>query len=70
VAESRTATLRDVLFVAGLVVAGVLGVSVLTGVIPGVGKDLVFQTPIVITILVIGTALMLFRVGRRTPPVD
>jgi hypothetical protein len=70
VAESRTATLRDVLFVAGLVVAGVLGVSVLTGVVPGVGKDLVFQTPIVITILVIGTALMLFRVGRRTPPVD
>jgi hypothetical protein len=70
VAETGAATLRDVLLVAALVVAGVLGLSVLTGVIPGAGKDLVFQTPIVITILVLGTALMLVRLGRRTPPVE
>jgi hypothetical protein len=70
VAEARTATLRDVLLVAAGVVLAVLGLSVLTGVVPGVGKDLVFQTPVVIAVLVLGTALMLYRVSRRPPPID
>jgi hypothetical protein len=70
VAEARPATLRDVLMVAAVVVLAVLGLSVLTGVIPGVGKDLVFQTPVVIAVLVLGTALMLYRVSRRPPPID
>ncbi|TME80869.1 MAG: hypothetical protein E6I45_09440 [Chloroflexi bacterium] len=69
-AEARTATLRDVLLVAAAVVIVVLGLSVVTGVIPGVGKDLVFQTPVVIAVLVLGTALMLYRVSRRPPPLD
>jgi hypothetical protein len=70
VAEARTATLRDVLLVAAGVVLAVLGLSVLTGVVPGVGKDLVFRTPVVIAVLVLGTALMLYRVSRRPPPID
>jgi len=57
-------TSRDVVLVAVLVVALVLGAAAVTGVLPEPLQRIVFHTPLAIAVLVIGTGWVLFRVAR------
>jgi hypothetical protein len=58
---------REVLIVAGIAVAVVLGAAVLTSVLPTGIQEFVFHTPLAIAVLVIGTAWLLWRISRRPP---
>ena len=62
------AAIRDVLVVAGLVVAAVLGAAVLTSVLPVEGQRIVFHTPLAIAVLVLVTGWVLWRAAGRRPP--
>jgi len=57
--------LREVLLLAGLVGAVVLGAALLTGVLPAEAQRLVFRTPLAIAVLIGGTAWLLWRIARR-----
>lgn len=57
----------QVVLVAAAVVAVVLGAAALTGILPGVVQDAIYQTPIAILALVVGTGWLLWRVSRRGP---
>jgi len=56
---------REVLLVAGGVVAVVLGAAVITGFLPAAVQDLVFRTPLAIVVLIAGTGWLLWRISRR-----
>jgi uncharacterized membrane protein AbrB (regulator of aidB expression) len=58
---------REVLLVAGVAVAVVLGAAVLTSVLPTGAQEIVFHTPLAILVLVIGTGWLLWRISRRPP---
>lgn len=60
----RQPGLPGVLGVAALVVAVVLGAAVLTAVLPREGQEVVFHTPLLIGVLVGGTAFVLWRILR------
>ena len=66
--ESRSAGWRDVLIVAGVAVAVVLGAAILTSVLPTDAQRVIFHTPLLIAVLVIGTGLVLWRIATRRPP--
>jgi FtsH-binding integral membrane protein len=67
--EARRAVgLREVLLVSAVVVIVVLGAAALTGMLPTDLQRLVFHTPIAIGVLVVGTALVLWRVATNRPP--
>ncbi len=59
--------LRQVLLLAGAVVGLVLGLAVATSLLPAAAQGLVFHSPLLILILVGGTALVLVRLVRRPP---
>jgi uncharacterized membrane protein len=59
---------RDVVVVALVVVGVVMGLAVLTSLLPRAGQDLVFRTPLAIVVLVLGTVGLLVRIARRRPP--
>jgi len=63
----RQAGWREVLAVAGLVVAVVLGAAVLTSALPTGLQEIVFHTPLAIAVLVVGTAWLLWHISRRPP---
>ncbi len=65
---SRQPGWREVLIVAALGVGVVLGAAVLTSVLPEGIQRVIFHTPVLIAILVIGTAVLLYRIGTRRPP--
>jgi len=56
---------RRVLAVAGVAVALVLGAAILTSVLPADLQRVIFHTPLLIGILLGGTALVLWRVAAR-----
>jgi FtsH-binding integral membrane protein len=56
---------REVLIVAGVVVAIVLGAAFLTSVLPTGAQEIVFHTPLAIVVLIVGTAWLLWRIARR-----
>jgi uncharacterized membrane protein AbrB (regulator of aidB expression) len=56
---------RDVLLVAIVVVAVVLGAAVLTSVLPTGAQEIVFHTPLAILVLIVGTGWLLWRIARR-----
>lgn len=56
---------REVLLLAAAVVAVVLGAAVLTSVLPTEAQRFVFHTPVAIAVLLVGTAWLLWRIGRR-----
>jgi hypothetical protein len=58
---------REVVLVAAAVVAVVIGAAVLTGLLPAVIQDVVYQTPIAIVVLIVGTGWLLWRISRRGP---
>lgn len=59
--------LREVVLVAVAVVGVVLGAALLTGLLPGEIQRLVYETPIAIAVLLVGTGWLLWRIARRTP---
>jgi hypothetical protein len=56
-----------VLLLAGLVVASVLGAAFVTGLLPTEVQRLVFHSPLLILVLLGGTAVVLWRVARHDP---
>jgi uncharacterized membrane-anchored protein len=64
VAEARQPGLREVLLVAAAVVAIVLLAAFATALLPDALQEIVFQTPLLIAVLVGGTALVLWRILR------
>ena len=68
-ASGRLPGWREVFAVAGAVVVGVLGLAVVTSVLPVPLQDLVFHSPLAIVVLVVGTVGLLASLARRRPGV-
>lgn len=66
--DARVAGWREVLIVAAVAVAVVLGAAILTAVLPTDLQRLVFHTPLLIGILIVGTGFVLWRLATRRPP--
>ena len=64
----RTIGLREVLLVAGLTVAVVLGAAIATSLLPKELQEIVFRTPLLIVVLIGGTAALLWGIARPRPP--
>jgi hypothetical protein len=64
----RTIGLREVLLVAGLTVAVVLGAAIATSILPKGLQEIVFRTPLLIIVLIGGTAALLWGIARPRPP--
>jgi uncharacterized membrane protein len=59
---------REVLIVAGVAVGVVLGAAILTAVLPTDAQRVIFHTPLLIGVLILGTGLVLWRLAARRPP--
>jgi anti-sigma factor RsiW len=59
---------REVLLVAVAIVGVALGAAAVTGLLPRAGQDVVFHTPLVIVVLLVGTVGLLARLVIRRPP--
>ena len=68
VSGGRTPGLREALLVGELVVVVVLLAGVATYLLPGDARDLVLRTPLLILVLIGGTAAVLWRVSRPARP--
>jgi uncharacterized membrane protein len=68
VAEGRAVGGREVAIVAIIAVAVVLGAVVLTSILPIDLQRIVFHTPLLIAVLIVGTAAMLWRIATHRPP--
>jgi hypothetical protein len=66
----RAVGLREVLVVAGLTVAVVLGAAIATSLLPKSFQELVFRTPLLIIVLIGGTAALLWGIARPRPPAE
>ena len=64
----RAIGLREVLLVAGLTVAVVLGAAIATSLLPKGLQEIVFRTPLLIVVLIGGTAAVLWGIARPRPP--
>ena len=58
---------REVLRLAIAAVAVVLGLSIVTSLLPTDAQQIVFHTPLAIIVLLVGTGWLLWRIGRRPP---
>ena len=58
---------REVIIVAAIAVAVVMGAAVVTSVLPTNLQEVVFHTPLAIVVLIVGTAWLLWRIARRPP---
>ena len=63
-----SAGLRQVLIVAAVAVGMVLGAAILTSVLPTDAQRVIFHTPLLIGVLVLGTGVVLWRIAARRPP--
>lgn len=63
-AEARQPGLREVLLVAAVVIAVVLLAAGVTALLPREGQAVVFHTPLLIIVLIVGTGLVLWRILR------
>jgi uncharacterized membrane protein len=66
--RARTVGWRQVLIVAAAAVAAVLGAAILTAVLPIDAQRVIFHTPLLIGVLIVGTGLVLWRLAARRPP--
>ena len=57
----------QVVLVAAVVVAVVLGAAIATSLLPTSAQEIVFHTPLTILVLIVGTAWLLWRIARRGP---
>lgn len=64
----RQPGLAQVLLVAAAVVAVVLGAAFLTSLLPTGIQELIFHGPVLILVLIVGTAWLLWRISRPRPP--
>jgi len=64
-ANGRQPGLREVLLVAAAVVLVVMLAAGVTAVLPSDGQAVVFRTPLLIVVLIVGTGLVLWRILRR-----
>jgi hypothetical protein len=64
VPDVRQPGIREVLFVAGAVIVTVLVAAGVTALLPREGQGVVFHTPLLILVLIGGTALVLWRILR------
>ncbi len=64
-AAVRTFGWREVLVVGAAIVVLVLGLSVVTSILPSGAQWFVFQSPLFIVIIVVGTVLVLASLLRR-----
>ena len=58
---------REVLVVAAVIVAIVLGLAVATSFLPADAQGIIFKTPLLIVVLIVGTAAVLVRLVQRPP---
>jgi hypothetical protein len=65
VTQARQPGLREVLIVAAAVVGVVLLAAVATALLPREGQGVVFHTPLLIGVLIVGTGFVLWRILRR-----
>ena len=63
-APGRSPGLREALIVGAVAVVAVLAAAALTFALPPQAADLVFRTPLLILILIVGTAGVLWRITR------
>ena len=66
--DERVLGLREVLITAGLVVAVVLAAAFGTSLLPFDAQQVVFRTPLLIVVLIVGTAVALWRIARPRRP--
>jgi FtsH-binding integral membrane protein len=64
----RRPGLREALLVGALVVVGVLLAAAVTFLLPAEARDVVFRTPLLIVVLIVGTGLVLWRITRPARP--
>jgi len=64
----RRPGLREVLAVGAIMLAVVAAAVVLTALLPAGGQYLVLRTPLLIVVLIIGTAGVLWRITRPGRP--
>jgi FtsH-binding integral membrane protein len=64
----RSVGLREVLLVAGLSVAVVLGAAIATSFLPNALQEVVFRSPLLIVVLIVGTAALLWGIARPRSP--
>ncbi len=57
----------QVVLVAAVVVAVVLGAAIATSLLPTAAQEIVFHTPLTIVVLIVGTGWLLWRIARRGP---
>lgn len=67
-AERSQPGLREVLGVAAVAVAAVLGAAVVTSLLPAGIQRVVFREPVAIAVIVVGTVFVLWRAASRRPP--
>ena len=66
--DVRQPDLREVLLLAAAVVVTVLVAAGVTALLPSEGQGIVFHTPLLILVLIGGTALVLWRILRSSGP--
>ena len=66
--DVRQPGLREVLLLAAGAVVVVLLAAGVTALLPTEGQGVVFHTPLLILVLVVGTALVLWRILRSPGP--
>jgi FtsH-binding integral membrane protein len=64
----RSIGLREVVGAAAVSVVVVMGAALATSLLPPEGQAIVFRTPLLILVLLIGTAAALWRISRPRPP--
>jgi uncharacterized membrane protein len=65
VAEAKSIGWRQVLVVAAVAVVAVLGAAIVTAVLPTDAQRLIFHTPLLIAVLLVGTGWILWRIARK-----
>lgn len=66
-AEAKSIGWREVLIVAAVAVAAVLGAAFLTAILPTDAQRVIFHTPLLIAVLLVGTGWVLWRIARKPP---
>ncbi len=66
--EAHRPGVREVVILAVAVVATVLGAAIATSLLPVDAQEVVFRSPLLIIVLMTGTAVVLWRVSRGKPP--
>jgi hypothetical protein len=59
--------LGEVLLLVAAVVAAVIGAAVVTGLLPAPLQEAISQGPVLIGVLIVGTAWLLWRISRGRP---